>query len=611
MATHSNLPFRLVFHQWDRKAQQVGEVAVENFFTTPHQDFDDAPKVMENLDLEVTFSCNDPQARLYIDFFDVSDMRVGFEMDEHRALFLRPDEEKVLLYKVITEETDFYPLIPGGYRIRVEAFGQTYHSMIMIIPKELKFTEWEVMRDELEAEMRGLAQDLIRRNLGAGDPFLKHLPPEQLFRFVVIRNRYQALLGALQDVKKRANYRIEKNYQLVPPERAKAIDEKSVRAKLTHPERRDLKTPVRELNYRLPENHWVKHICLLVARYLEEIADSFARYRAALLEEVSHYRDEDNEGRTGGKWKMNAYIRAKKQVAEGIVQFETKIAQMRSGLRLLESAEWYGEVPAQLPTAVTPVLTLDPRYRTFYQLYRELKSETYEVSLDTIYAYQWKKSDLMYEMWCYLKVTRYLIDNLGYEPAAGWVFDQDFQGSRILIPMLPDGTKIVLQKGDVRLHHVFNARIPHKPHPDPNEHPLHMLASAHNKPDGRIDVYHKDVYAGSLILEFKYRPNAGRNKFWNPSGYPTPYTTGQIISYFRDSASTHLLTDGGDRRLIERTRPVHEVWAMYPRQIRDLVEEYEDYHVKLIVMTPGTENEHVNEYLERALAEIVNIKADI
>lgn len=597
MVTRSDLPFQLSFQQYNRV------VEIDRFSTDPDLDVEDVPELKENQELLLHFRSRDEEAQFYMDGLEVLDERFGLEVDSHRMPFLLPQEEPWPLFKHTDE---YYPLIPGFYRIKVISQGVAWHTAVRIVPKELTVPEWETMRDELEAQLRGLAQDLIRKNMGLGDPLLQFLPPEHLFRFLVINKHFRVMMAALSDLRTRVNHRIRKSYRIVPANRAKSTDQETVRHRLTHPEETGLKTPVREVDYDLLENRWVRHIVHVLSRYLDDITVSLQEYTAQIEREIEefHVRFPARE--------LTAYLRERQRIRKDLDAYVDKALSMLHGVQMIMTAEWYGEVAKKIPTSVSPVLLQDPRYRALYHLYRELKSESLEVSLDTSYAYQWKRTDLLYEMWGFLKIVHMLTQQLHYEPVSGWLFDHRADGNKIFIPSLPEGTCIQLQKDDVRLHLHYNAEIPNREDTDGARTPLYLLSSYHNRPDGRMDVFKDDVYLGSLILEFKYRPRYGRYPFWNVtplSSAKRPVSTNQLIAYHGDSASTRF---GGlkESRWSSRTRPVYETWALYPRRtgdtLADLNEYFEGYHVRLLVLTPGDDNAQVVDQLTQTLHQILD-----
>jgi hypothetical protein len=599
MVTRSDLPFALTFLQHDTN------IPVEVFSTDPSFPFEQVPQIVENVQLEVLFQSEDPNAQFYMDGLEVLSEQIGLELDKHRIPYLTPQDEPWLLFKN-TQTEEYYPLIPGFYRIKVVAGGTAYHSMIRVIPKQLTVEQWEIMRDELEAELRGLAQDLIRKNLGYGDPLLQFLPPEHLFRFLVIKKHFSAVMAALSDLRTKVNYRIRKNYRMIPAERATAVDQETIRHRLTHPEQMELKSPVREVDYNLPENRWVKRIVQMLGRYLNEIVEALDAYVRRIDLELEEFQNRYPNR------ELTAHLRERQRTKKDLSTYSEVAKRMRYGVQVIQTAEWYDNVAPHAPTYVSPVLLQDPRYRALYLLYRELKAENLEINLDTSYAYQWKRTDLLYEMWGFLKICSYLSHSLGYQPISGWLYDLNNTGGSIFIPTLPPETRIVLESEDVRLHLIYNAVIPNREDADPQRDPIYLLTSFHDRPDGRIDVYKAGVYMGSLILEFKYRPRYGRYPFWDVSSRSTakrPTATNQLISYYRDSAS-NLLGVHTDSHWRGRTRPVYETWALYPRRTGDdspqVNEFFQDYFVRLLVLTPGQENAHVIDQLRKALDEILN-----
>lgn len=602
MVTPSDaLPFQLTFVQYERR------IPVTQFSTDPQHVFAEAPEIVENLNLEVFFDSEDSDARLYMDGLELLTERMGVELDEARQPYLPPEN---VAYELFRNTDEFYPLIPGFYRIRVLAGGTEYYSLVQVVPKQITQTQWEIMRDELEAELTGLAQDLIRKNLGVGDAFLHFLPPEQLFRFLVIKKRFPSVMAALSDLATKVNFRIRKDYKMTPIDRAKGVDEVSVRYRLTHPEDQELlKTPVREVDYDLPENRWIKRMVHVLSRYLEEIETSVLSYRQTVeleLEELAPFY-------TGRREEDAAVLREKRRVSRDLFEYSEMARKMKSSLQFIKLAPWYDQVSQVSHLPGSPVLMYDARYRALYQLYRELNVESFEVALDSTYAYQWKRTDQLYEIWGFLRICKALSRDLGYEPVGGWIYSADFDGNRLLIPTLPPDSTILMEQGDIRLHLVYNAVLPSDSRETKaGRNPVYMLNKFHDRPDGRMDIYKGGIYAGSITLEFKYRPRHGRFPFWDPTPRTEgrrPVATNQLIAYRGDSASRHLYGDRIDPRFREQIRPVFESWAIYPtnKNPEIKVEYDEEHHVRLLQVAPGEESEHLKEQLEQTIARMLNL----
>ena len=60
------------------------------------------------------------------------------------------------------------------------------------------------------------------------------------------------------------------------------------------------------------------------------------------------------------------------------------------------------------------MLIFDVRYNAFYKMYRELQQNNVSIQWSENYAYSWKLSSKMYEIWCFIKMCRFLIsDKIG------------------------------------------------------------------------------------------------------------------------------------------------------------------------------------------------------
>ena len=57
---------------------------------------------------------------------------------------------------------------------------------------------------------------------------------------------------------------------------------------------------------------------------------------------------------------------------------------------------------------------MDTRYNTLYQMYLELRKDTFQVEFDSEFSYTWKRSSYLYEMWCFFRICHLLSGK--YEP---------------------------------------------------------------------------------------------------------------------------------------------------------------------------------------------------
>jgi hypothetical protein len=595
MATPSNaLPFEITF--------KVGDVEkpVESFYVS-EQDFYahiDEPSVVliENLDITVDFTSTDDSARLYMYGLETIPFR-GVEVDDTGEAYLYPNEGKVELFN-----QNYYPLIPGTYQIRVVVGDQIWYAPFTIRPKQLTTGQLDVMREQLEEKLRGLALDFISKQFSKGQALGKSLPPKLLMQFLTITKHYPNVMAALSDLYTKVNFHTRKEYRIVHSDRANVVDEVTIRNRLKHPEQKGiLKVPVRTIHYDLPENIWIKQIMKRLITILDDFVVSVEEYAAELQAEIEKMRQFEFQQST----KM--VLKHKAKVQEELDRYIELVNQMKIGFQLITSAHWYDQVPDKPLTPIPYVLTKDSRYRSIYVLYQELQDEELDITLDSQYSYQWKRTDKLYEMWCYVELLGVLEEKLDYKPVRGWIYDMYFNEERMLIPSLPSGERIILEKDGLQLHLVYDGIIPlTSSETVPFLHPLFMRQQF-NRPDGRLDVYKDGTYYGTVMMDFKYRP---RYNFWKKDRVNTIARTRemtQLIGY-SDARSNYLFgTERPRTTAFQRLSPVAEVWAFYP--VKDgrseRVTASPDHNLRLIPFSPGMDQDHVARELERILEQLL------
>lgn len=568
MAIQSNIPFQLTLisgPDWNQR-----RLPISRFYDQARLDGLIEPGVVikENTELAIAFTSADPRARFYMDGLETLPQGRLAEDSSGRS-YLLPSQQPILLFSYIN-----YPLIPGYYWLEVVLAGQHYFAPLLVEPKRLTRAQWEVMRKELGSELYQLAFDLICQRSDTGEACPGALPPELLHRFIVIRRHFLAVMAAINDLLSRANYQVGKTYQLRSCQRAPALDQKSIRNQLTRPDaRKRLATPVPIFDYDLPENRWVKHILRVVSRCLSDFCDAIVAHTAQV-----------------GLESTDAHSREQAKLLTVLQSYEASARKMNKAIGLLRRAPWYAQVGETLPTQYPAALTSDTRYNALYGLYRQLRCEAIDGDSDDNYS--WKRTDQLYELWCFLKLYRALVDpQLGFQPKGGWLLDD--ADSSTIIPAFDSGSGINLARASdqVTLHLVYDQELP-KQSQETDQQCLPLFTRGiNNRPDGRLDIYTQNTYVGSIIFEFKYRP---LHAFWDInaiSGAMRPKAMNQLISYANDIRSPHLHAPQLDQRWRLSISPIHEVWAVFPGTDNGNWhnELHEDHSVRLISLAPDTE----------------------
>lgn len=557
-------------------------------------------ELVENIPVSISFQSSDKSARFYMYGLEsLSDENL--ESDEEGNVYLKPSSTQIALYG-----KDYYPLIPGTYLAKLLVEGNSYYVPFSIKPKQVTEEQLLSIKKDLEGTIKGLAIDFVKKVYSPGESEIKALPPKILKQFMTIKKHYPSVMAALTDIYEKANYRIRKVYRWTSEERAKQIDHVTVRAQHTRSlHDGHLLTPYNAIDYDLPENRWVKFIIRNVLSLLEQFLESLDLYKEWIIRELEELHVFEFQERTRRE------IHEKERVKLLLEDYRQFVNRMKIGLQMVIHAPWYQEVTNKTFTHVPHNLLSDSRYRALFQLHRDLMQEELEVFIDPVFTYQWKRTDKLYEMWGYIQILRLLLE-IEFQPLSGWIYSHSFVNEKILIPHLPSGERIVLSNGDIRIHYIYDGVLPIASIGTSLEDaPLYM--GKNNRPDGRLDFYKDEVYVGTLIIEFKYRPihNIWKNSVYNSMSRPKEMD--QLIAYKRDSNSTYLY--GEQKRNIRELlspRPVQEVWAFYAESNKEKQKHFflHDDSIRIMPMNPDEDNKSIKEELQKIINRMV-LRAEI
>lgn len=555
MATPSDsLPFELSIRQlpvgtfWtaDRTVFTEDEQQLAEMTAIP------AFEIKENHRTEVLFNSSDDGAQFIIDGFDaLEEGKVNFD-GKTQSPYLRPSHQAAVIFDAAH---DVAPFIPGLNLLCVQAAGRTFYAWYKVLASRLDESDWQTMIAELEAEVRGLSLASGRRIL-AKEGIAGSSDQEIFFTFIL--DRFDQLAAALHDLERKAAYQIKKSHVIRPASKVTMTDELSIRGIVSRPDRKErMMQPVKVYHYDLPENRFAKSIILMIMSRLSDFARAGTR------------KDQLEKAR-----------------------------QMRSRLSRFLSSDWLRS------TSDTPVLALpqsmvqDPRYRVLYNTFRGLKQSAGQAP-DRLSIVSMKRTDKLYEYWCFLQVLEALQHPaLGFSLQGGTLFGES-SGTGRTQAMQPGGY-VALSGHGLYLHLIYDAVLPSRPAPSS---PLYTLGSA-NRPDARLDVYKGGIYHGSLIIDMKYRPE---HSIWEDKRITDHRRTKamhQLISYYADTRSVSAGVPKGER-LAEGVSAVPEVWAFHPGG-RHSQETYDpDYHVRLLPLAPSRGHDAMQAALNRVVTRII------
>lgn len=575
------------------------EYKVNKFYESQESLFNLEPSVVfqENTDIELLFNSNIKNSRLYMDGLETLPEKL-VENDENNIPYREPNSEKFSLFK---NQDEYYPLIPGTYQAYVKIDEINYYFVVEITPKRITNSELDIIKSDLEFELKGLAQDLIRKNIGLGSNQYNIMPSKHLYKFLVIKNNFNDVMNALTDLYTKVNYKVQKKYKYVNSTKSCNKDEVTIKSMLTSAKKDNcIKVPYKTFDYNLPENQWIKSIIKRVSKTLINFENIVNKYIGELERDIEKEKEYDYEPT------VRAVIKEKNKVLEDLKTYYCKARKMRNAFSIIEATSWYKQIDDKFANKVPFVMFADPRYRIIYKLYRDLEDDSAKVKLDSSYSYNWKRTDKLYEMWGFVKLYKLLTNGrMNYTVDSGWIFSKNTNevDYSYIIPSLDSGTSINMCKENIELRLVYDEKLPNKSKETKRDvKPLYTVG-IHTRPDTRIDVYIDKIYIGSIVIDFKYR---NPKHIWNT--YKRTDSTRQLISYATTLRSIYTFGDKTDKNYKSQYNPVKEVWAIYPKDDTSIEQNfYEDYKVALIKMCPGIEYDYIEERINFVLKEMIDV----
>ena len=575
MDTAYNLPFQAYLIVNPNTSAQKIDFGPWGDIQLSHEPEEDCATIKENDEMDLYFNSTDKEARLYLDALECCPSSNRIMVDDEGFVYCTPGEEVIKLYR---SDSSYDALRVDVLQISVMCGLNSYFSFLKIAPKQLSLEEWKIMRDDLETEIQGLAQDIVRRNIGLGDEVKGLLPPDDLYAFLIINKNAHAIMSALLDIKDKPKYKLKKRYEEVDESKNREIDTETVkkylqRGALNH----TLWVPRRDIVYDIQENRLLKKIVKAYDEKLVHFIDviySTLNYRKQRLTRYPKHSLYDEK-----------YI-------QGLESYLATAEKLKKITNIIKSAEWFQTVKNPEDMFIPHSFAVDSRYGSLYRMYSEMNKRNFSVQLDPQYSYSWKKSSSLYEMWCYICICRSFLQE--YTEVGLRV--QDIFMKDHLFPFLKSGTKILLENEDSAVEIIYDSVLPKKSEQVKlYGHPLYITGK-HTRPDICINMYSKKSgwYVGSFIIECKYR---SLKAFWYGNTWSSRE---QIKAYHNDSKSP--LFFNGFLDSITSSRPVLHVFTFTPDIFDE--REYSDDQVTLLTFRPTRDRDIVEKVCERLIDKV-------
>lgn len=581
MITPSKLPFTLTFSGgWDKGVRYF------NRFTDNPEELaeDRAPGLTftENQDIYIRFDA--PRGfRFTMDGLDV--VSIPGEERENGQTYIAPfrrQDQPLLLF----EGQDF-PLVPGYYVLTVEGGGRSWYGLMEITPKYMGKQSWQDMRDELTDEIRTLSFDFMKKNIHISKALegALGLNTSMLLRFYTISSESSVVLSVLDELSHTANARMVLRLKQIRQEEGRRPDP-HIRPQHVKERPGAERMPAlrAEITRDVEENRFAKSILLaldhILQQFLEEIDGPIRR----LEEKQAELR----------KYTWGLEYKTGEKALSRLSLYRRRARRIKDSISRVSRAPWFEEAGTATEGEVPMTVFMDPRYSVLYRLYKNLSDPAQSLDVSSFYQFQWKRTDKLYEMWSFLQFIKALT-------AKGWELEEGIsvirEEGRYRLSSLESGTEIKLRREGEEVHLTYDGILPaSSADTDRENHPLYTNNS-HRQPDLRLDYYKGGLYYGSLVADFKYRDLLF---LWQDETRSASLR--RQFNAYRDM-NTRFYRDLDETASLRDSRPVKEVWAVFPREIPGKSDE--DYSLRFIPLAPGlTGNHRLAEELENYLTSL-------
>lgn len=607
---YSELPFKISFKNWngkngcDTKYSDYSYIQeyTDNLLEAKVQNVNIHELVETWVKFESVGNEKSNDAALYIDGIDsLLPNNIKYDKDDKPYIGINTE---VPLY-IQEGKNRSYPWIPGNYIIRVIWNKKEYYTIISVQPKNMDEKSLETMRNELERLVLGLAREFIRKKRGIDiEKYSNIYTPILLDKTLLIQSEFNRIMFYLNEIIKKANYEVVKQYSIKPFHKVTKIDTKSNRwlqseksifvnsGYLNKPSY--LLAPYTVLCYDTQVNRWIKYIVVFIKEILRKSIDEIAKIKQYYIDEIEEINKFSNE--------MNdvkgSYINNRKKILNDLLNLDQEVLNMIYELDLILDKLSNLNIGKLKVRTIPLLLTREYKYNYIYKLYRKL-NEKLELSLEKFYEFQWKSTDLLYEYWCYLKVVQSLKE-IGYNPIKGWIYDLD-DTNEFYVPNIKDGTTVYMESNNNRIRVIFNKEIAyHEEEARKLNEPLYSR-SVKNKPDIRIDIYDLDnKFIKTIILDAKYRTS---KYVWDNEKAKTHCRNDTMNQLDEYATKFYDINDFG-RNVTER------VIALCPTVLKNKEDfiEYDQHFITLVHLKPGEVSNNLNHMLKKYIDTIINSK---
>lgn len=560
------IPFKVEFKQYKT-------YTVDNFVKSEAELFkltdNEIPIVTENITLELIFLSTNPDDKLSFDLLDIVYKDDRFD----ELTYIQPSSDPITIYD--SNDTYTGALIPGYYKITVISNNESYYSWLKVKPRQVTEEQWIVMREEVEAEITGLARDILYKRTGTQLKEDALLPLSLLNKIQLINSNFNKWKLAIYQIMYNPRCCINREYHKINKSEASVIDYMAFK-KMTFDAQATSKGKIYTVKNRCSndtlENRWLKFYITRIIQSLRLLLKELDSYKVQVEEAINNKRNRN----TSKKKDLNYHKLM--NTKEDLQSYHYKMVSILQDCHQFLNLDWVQDLEDGRPLQYSMVVQADMNYRNIFKFYKDLMIDNYEINLNSEYTYYWKRTDKLYEIWGFIQFIKALTsEEIGYQIKKGWIYNQIVSNERTFeIPFLKQGEIIELFKDDTELHLVYDQEI------NDDVSKLLYTDAGNKRPDLRLDFFKEGEYINSIIIDFKYRP---LKYIWVPGGRND--VMDQLTSY-RDNLYSQQIYSMSFPGIWRSFRAIQEVWAVYP-QHKSNGKALQPRNMRLIELTPDVD----------------------
>lgn len=301
--------------------------------------------------------------------------------------------------------------------------------------------------------------------------------------------------------------------------------------------KQNLYTYKRHINFNIPENIWIKFATEFLLKELHDI------------DRAINLKVKNENSKVNLKYENK--IRESEFKKINFKKIIKQISEIKNLIVKLRETQWYESVSYSNHIVPPRSSLMNKSYNFFYKWYNEFNKSNLEFVFSEKIMNSWKKTDELYEIWCYINIIE-ILRSSGFLPTKGWIFNGNIEND------LSDGTYVTMYKENITLNVHYNSELKYKSSETNIVNPLYTGHSK-NKPDIRIDIFVNGIYLKSIPMDAKYRKlNIITN---NQKGDLI-----QLLSY-RDSPKSLLHLEGARDIRKNNHTVITKVIILYPKDI--------------------------------------------